>query len=186
MSKTAYPLAWPPGWPKTQVVQENTKFKQTLSGVLALLKDEIARLGGKNLILSSNYTLGNERPKLPGVVAYFDLNGKPIAIPCDRWSKIEHNVYAIALTVEAIRGMDRWGAKHMIEAMFQGFKALPEKAGGAQWFEVIPCDPKGTFEAFYASYREAMKKAHPDAGGNHEAAVAVNEAYAEGLKHFGK
>jgi len=57
----------------------------TLSGTLSGLTEEVRRLGGKNLILSSNHTLGATRPKEPGVVAYFDYDDRPVAIPCDRW-----------------------------------------------------------------------------------------------------
>jgi hypothetical protein len=52
----------------------------TLSGALSGLTEEVRRLGGKNLILSSNYTLGATSPKEPGVVAYFDYGDRPVAI----------------------------------------------------------------------------------------------------------
>lgn len=177
MSK-AYPLQWPPGWPKT-VNREDSRFKQTLAGALAMLKIECTRLGGKSLILSSNYTLGNERPQESGVVAYFLLENKNIAIPCDRWLKVEDNVYAIALTIEAMRGMERWGAKHMITAMFSGFKALPEKAGGENPFEVLGLDPKLSHspDIITAAYKRRALTEHPDKGGSEERWHRLREAH---------
>lgn len=130
MSNQAYPLCWPAGWPRT-TTRESGRFKTTLSAALNFLRKEVGLLGGKNLVLSSNCTLGHERPVDSGVVAYFLLKDQNIAIPCDRWRKVEDNVRAIGLTIEAMRGMERWGAKHMIKAMFQGFKALPAQTGEA-------------------------------------------------------
>lgn len=147
-------------------------------------------MGGRNLVLSSNYTLGITNPKEPGVCAYFEWKDggyKPavgntytsIAIPCDRWQKIEHNVKAIALTIEAMRGMDRWGAKHMIKAMFTGFKALPQTASKRTAHEVLGISPNATRGAIDEAYRAKAKTCHPDAGGTHEAFIELQHAYEE-------
>ena len=111
MNQTAYPLQWPAGWPRTES-REGGRFKTTLNTALSALKREVELLGGRSLVLSSNVTLGNENPKDCGVVAYFELRGQFISIPCDRWNNVESNVKAITLTIEAMRGIERWGAKH--------------------------------------------------------------------------
>lgn len=165
-TRTAYPLAWPFGWPKTELIRkEDARFKTTLSAALSMLKDEVCLLGGKNLVLSSNYTLGVKNPKESGVVAYFDYENQPVAIPCDRWRRVEHNVKAIALTVEAMRGMDRWGAKAMIKAMFQGFKALPAATDG-NWWDILGVAQNASRDFVKEAYRGLVKKHHPDAGGS--------------------
>lgn len=164
-NRKAYPLCWPAGWPQTEDKdREFSKFKQSLSRALNNLKRQIELMGGSGLVLSSNYTLGNENPKTSGVVAYFTLDNNPIAIPCDRWRSVEDNVHAIALTVGAMRGIERWGAKHMIKAMFTGFKALPEKTSGIDPWAVLGLDSsKGTTEAeITAKYRSLSKQFHPD------------------------
>lgn len=161
----AYPLQWPKNWPKTELPKkENGKFKQSLAGALVNLKTECQRLQGKSLVLSSNYTLGNERPAESGVVAYFQLGEQPIAIPCDRWKLVEHNVQAIALTIEAMRGMERWGAKHMITAMFTGFKALPAKAGGKSPREILGFRENELLDETQVTtrFRNLSKIYHPD------------------------
>ena len=134
-------------------------------------------MGGENLILSSNCTLGDDRPAQSGVVAFFDFDGSAVAIPCDRWKFVEHNVQAIALTIEAMRGMERWGAKHMIKAMFTGFKALPERAGGSNWWEVLGVKEKSTPEQVKEAHKILVKKHHPDAGGDAELFRRVQEAF---------
>lgn len=177
MSARAYPLQWPRGWPKTDPAKRESgqQFKQTLAGALESLRVEVGRLGGKNLVLSSNYTLGSTNPKEPGVVAYFEYQSKPVAIPCDRWAKIEANVRAIALTIEAMRGMERWGAKHMITAMFQGFTALPERTGKSCW-EVLGVKSYASEKEILDAYRTMAKRAHPDQGGSSEAFNEVAQA----------
>jgi len=174
---TAYPLQWPKAWPKTEIKQDS-RFRQTLSAALNKLKDECKRLGGKELVLSSNYVLGTEHPKESGVVAYFNLDQKPIAIPCDRWRAVEDNVYAIAMTIEAMRGMERWGAKHMITAMFSGFKSLPEKSGGKNPHAILGLSMLNpTAEQITAAYKQKAKTAHPDAGGSAEAWAELRDAH---------
>lgn len=176
MNPTAYPLQWPPGWPKTDVIRrESGKFKTSLEGALRNLHHQISPMGGKSIILSSNYTLGAANPKEPGVVAYFTWQDMQVAIPCDRWTRIEQNVQAIALTVEAMRGMERWGAKHMIKAMFSGFKALP--AGDSAWWVQLGVDQGATKEQIKEAYRALCKVHHPDVGGNPDQFLKVQKAY---------
>lgn len=178
MSARAYPLQWPKGWPKTEPGkrESGSRFKNvTLAGALNGLQDEVRRLGGKSMVLSSNYTLGNTNPKEPGVVAYFEYVGKQVGMPCDRWNRIEANVRAIALTIEAMRGMERWGAKHMITAMFSGFRALPERTSEDPW-EILGVDQDANEKEILDAYRAKAKKAHPDQGGSSEAFNRLTDA----------
>lgn len=172
---SAYPLAWPPGWPRT-ASRQKAVYRTTLPAALRNLNREIRLLCGeaaaRSLVLSSNATLGRVAPADPGVVAYVAWDGQQIAIPCDRWTLIEHNVQAIALTIEAMRAMERHGARHMIKAMFQGFAALP--APGDDWRSVLG-NPRTIAEAD-AAFRELAARAHPDRGGSHDQMAALNNA----------
>ena len=183
MSAASYPLEWPQGWPRA-VSREHSRFKTTLPAALSMLKKELGLLGGKSLILSSNCTLGNEAPHDPGVVAYFELQGLKLAIPCDRWNAVRDNVKAIALTIEAMRGMERWGAKHMIMAMFSGFTALPQQTVRSCW-EVLgmPAWDESKMPSLYEkesqiilAFRERAKLVHPDAGGSAEEFAELSQA----------
>lgn len=176
---TAYPLQWPAGWPRTGG-KESSRFKTTLAGALKELQDEVRLLGGTGMVLSSNVTLGRERPADPGVVAYFFFEKQQVAVPCDRWHLVQDNVKAIALTINAMRGMERWGAKHMIRAMFQGFRALPAPEG--DWRGLLG-NPRTVAEA-EAAFRDRAKAAHPDAGGSHERMAALTAAIAAARKEL--
>jgi len=187
MTPTAYPLQWPAGWPRTEPYKrERGAFRCTLAGALSNLHDQLRLLGAKGLVLSSNYTLGSSNPADPGVCAYFTHDGVSLAIPCDRWSRIEGNVQAVALTVEAMRGMNRWGAKHMIRAMFSGFKALPAPVNGARaWWAVLGCNRQAGKLVIQDLYRALAKERHPDAGGTTESFQELNEAFREFKKERG-
>ncbi len=112
------------------------------------------------------------------MVAYFSYDGAAVAIPCDRWIKIEHNVKAIALTIEAMRGMERWGAKHMIRAMFTGFKALPASSK-RHWTDVLGIASTCGKDFAEMAFRTLAKKHHPDNGGDTALMQEVNAAWSE-------
>lgn len=183
-SKTVYPLQWPNGWPKVEPQKrESSRFQTSLAAALANLKKQVNLLGGSKLVLSSNYTLGAENPKDCGVVAYFTMEESDIAVPWDRWTRIQDNVHAIALTIEAMRGMERWGAKHMIKAMFSGFKQLPSSE--RPWHEVLVCQPLASTERIKEQYRKLSLVHHPDRGGNQTAMARINVAYEQAMKERG-
>ena len=187
---TAYPLQWPAGWPRTQPLQRQPWPRDgslSLSGALKELTEELRRLGARNVVLSSNVTLGAERPDDPGVVAYATYDSQQIAIPCDRWQSVQGNLRAIAKTIEAMRGMERWGAKHMIRAMFQGFTAI-EGPGPKDWREVLGFGV--TSAAVSAAHvrarqRELAMAHHPDRGGDSALMAEINAAADRALQELG-
>lgn len=173
----AYPLQWPAGWPRTmEGKREQSRFKTTLYASLEFLKKELSLLGAKELLLSSNVTLGAERPRDPGVCAYFHYQGLNAAIPCDRWLRVEDNVHAIAKTVEAMRGIERWGAKNMIKAAFTGFQALPPPTDARPWWQVLKVGEGATLIEAQTAYRRLATENHPDKGGSSEEMAAINAA----------
>jgi hypothetical protein len=128
-----YPLQYPVGKQRT-IRPERARFGQhSVSQAINYLKDEVYRLGGKDLVISTNLVLtltgipksGQRNPSDSGVAVYFKLKDKDQCFPCDRWDKVEHNIWAIYKSIEALRGLDRWGAKDMVESAFKGFQALP-------------------------------------------------------------
>ncbi len=56
---------------------------------------------------------------------------------CDKWDRIEHNIWASYLSIEAIRGLDRWGGSEFLDGLFSGFKALPSGEVNINYFDGI-------------------------------------------------
>ena len=170
----AYPLRYPPRWQRTRYSQ-NGRFDRDKSIAYARdnLIQELNRLGAKNIVISSNLKLKKDglpysdqrEPDDSGVAVYFDLNKKSMCLPCDKWRKISHNIWAIYLTVQALRGIERWGSKDMMEATFTGFEALPSPD------MIVPMSQKSYFTTYRnkteakPEYIRLAKALHPDNGG---------------------
>jgi hypothetical protein len=140
MSETAYPLQWPAGRPRTVYHRRETgKFDVSFARARDNIISEVKLLcGGRwgaepHTVISTNVALrrdglplaGQRAPDDPGVAVYFVYKKRQMSFACDRWLKIEHNMQAIAKTIEALRGIARWGTGDMLEAAFTGFTALP-------------------------------------------------------------
>lgn len=196
----AYPTNWPVGRPRT------TSRKPALfnSGGKPLLFDQaVARLAQqvkavtpigrdwrmRELTLSTNFELradGRPRrdrgiPSDPGVAFFFELDGKPHLLACDRWDSIAGNIAAIAAHIDALRGQERWGVATLHEA-FAGHVALPAPE---QWWQVLGLSASAPVDLIQRRYRELARSAHPDTGGSEAAMARLNAARDEGLKARG-
>lgn len=183
----SFPLSWPDRYPRT-TDRRRAPFKTSFDRAVRGLFSELKLLGAPdwNVILSTNIPVRRDgrpyaqmsNPKDPGVAVYFRFNtgGKQMVLACDKWQRVEDNIRALELTVEAMRGMDRWGCSDMLERVFQGFTALPAPEGEKAWWEVLGVAP-GSDPAFIEdTYRRKMRTAHPDAGGSTQEAQALNRA----------
>ena len=157
---------------------------------LAVARDElfaeIARMEGGYPVLSSNLALRQDglpraqqaEPADPGVAVYFMRKGKQMVFACDRWDRTRDNVRAIQKTIEAMRGIERWGASDMLERVFSAFIALPSTSTKRQWREVLGFPPGAVpnRDGIESAFRNKAKSAHPDTGGSTEAMAELNAA----------
>ena len=86
---------------------------------------------------------------------------------CDVFmDEIWENMRALGKTIEAMRGIERWGAHEVIDQMFEGFTALPppdkmttpppmHKA----WHEVLEVSPNASPEVVHAAYKAKVRTA---------------------------
>ena len=189
----AYPLAWPAGWPRTSSYQRRASNFGEKS--FALVRDELIRelkrYNATDVVLSTNIPLrkdglpysGYRQPDDAGVAVYFNLSSggkkKPLVFACDRWRKIEENIHAIYKTIDALRGIQRWGSSDLMERAFTGFAALPAPAAKKPWHDILGVHPSAPPEAIASRYKVMMFNAHPDMGGTAAAAAEINAAYDE-------
>lgn len=187
---TAYPLTWPSTFPRKQY-RESGRFKSTLASSLKNVRDSLrmfATDSGKKLeglVISSNVTLGVNKPADPGVAVWFAWDGLQVCIAVDRYTTVESNLQAIHHILEARRVELRHGTLALVRATFTGFIALPS-AVGTHWRDVLGLDKTATFTEAHITqaYRLAASKAHPDKGGSHEAMQRVNAAREAALKEI--
>ncbi|MFM0503890.1 hypothetical protein [Paraburkholderia caffeinilytica] len=197
----AYPLQWPTGRNRTgRYAREHGKFDVSFARARDNIIAEVTLLcGGRyardpNIVISTNVSLrrdglplANQRaPDDPGVAVYFTYKKRQMSFACDRWLKIEHNMQAIAKTIEALRGIARWGTGDMLEAAFTGFTALPAPDAQKTWREVLGLYPgERNMDIVRAAYRRLASSAHPDKGGTHDAMTALNAALVQAEKELG-
>lgn len=199
---TRYPLCWPPGRPRTPASErthsqfhrrarvEGASYTQkasiTLAGARRALTEELTRLGAQNVVLSTNIELtryGEPRsdrkpPTDPGAAVYFTHAGRDMAFACDRWSKVEENVRAIAKTIEALRGIERWGTGDMVAAAFTGFTELPAHAPPPHWSISLEVARSAPDSVVIDRYRALAKQHHPDRNGGEDTKMKeVNLAF---------
>jgi hypothetical protein len=109
------------------------------------------------------------------VAVYFRYGKREMCFACDAFRTVRENAYSIAKTIEALRGIERWGASDMMERAFRGFAALAASSQD-DWWDVLECLPTADTDTINAQYRVRARSAHPDAGGSHAAMSRLNQA----------
>lgn len=188
----AFPLAWPQGWKKT-LKRKNSAFRTTFAKARDELFRNLKLLGVNdwNVVLSTNIPLrrdglpysGQANPEDPGVAIYFKHKDKDMVFACDTYYDVTDNVWAVCKTIEAIRGIQRWGASDMMERAFTGFTALPP-AKGSQWWEVLDVPRGAGLLSVKIAYKSLAMKHHPDVGGDPSEMAKINKAFAEAEKEL--
>ena len=182
----AYPLQWPEGFPRAKS-REKGQFKTSLAGALKNVQGSLVAFGRdsgrklEHIVLSSNVSLGDERPQDPGVAAWFTWDGLQVCIAVDRYASVEANLQAIHHIIEARRVELRHGTLALVHAAMKGFIALPAPPGKKTWREVLGFSPSfsGNRTEIEARYRALAKERHPDTGGSSDAMAELNKARAE-------
>jgi hypothetical protein len=176
------PIAlWP--HPDTSPRRGRYTFKAPWSDTLDLLERELDHLDASDVIIGCGLRetdirmdgwprAGARVPDHPGVELSFS---SPVAAhrlvyatdSCERW---EHNVRSIALGLEALRAVDRYGITQDNQ-QYAGFKALPvgpDDPSVARGMELI--------REHGGVVREALMASHPDHGGNSRDFISVRLA----------
>ena len=187
MTITAFPLTWPEHLPRYSRTREKGAFKSTLAAALENVQRSLklfaqdSGMAVSNIIISSNVTLGAQRPTDPGVAVWFTWGDSVRCMPVDRYGFVEANLQAIHHIIEARRVELRHGTLTLVKASMHGFIALAAPKG-SQWYEVlgVPADAKRS--DIEAAYRRLSMKYHPDRGGDSQKMAAINQARDTGLR----
>lgn len=121
---------------------------------------------------------GERKPEDPGVAVYWETRKQERRVMAiDRYTEVADNLAAVALTLDAMRAIDRHGGAQILERAFTGFTALPAPGASTHWRDVLEVGSgETTLEECKRNYRILASTAHPDKGGSHEAMAALNLA----------
>ena len=168
------PLKWPEGWKRAKSRQA-ARFDVSFDKAVRELEWEIERLGGKYPNITHNKWHRGKEPEDPGVAVYFEVKGKQRVFACDRWYNVRDNIRAIQKTIEALRGIERWGASEMMDRAFAAFEALPPPSWKVDLG--FTYDAVLTWPDVERRHRELAKKYHSDTGNGSDAVMArINAA----------
>jgi len=187
--------------------RQRARFSASWGRTLALLNHELHRLGARNVVLQvamreSDIRLdGRPRAKAradhPGIILAFASRHGPLKYTVDTYDRWEDNLRAIALALEALRAVDRYGVTKRGE-QYTGFRAIEQHTGSgfesaedaAVWMERRYDDYRQPGDAMVTreeildgladdAYKFLARKLHPDAqGGSHEEFVKLQDAIA--------
>jgi hypothetical protein len=194
-------------WPgKRTQDRKGAQFKATYMRTLDLLEYELDKLGAKQIVIQIEDPLaikgirndgsfsrgaanGYHTPGKPGVILSFESPKGAISMPCDRYDDWADNLRAIALALEALRAVDRYGVTRGNE-QYRGWAKL--EAPGAKngkmdrdaAFRFLAglhkSPPENMARLGKDQIRDICRTArienHPDRGGSHETFVTIAEA----------
>lgn len=157
--------------------RRRSAFKAGWSDTVILLEREVGLLGGRQAVMQIAVTeedlrldgriRANARPPHPGVIVSFESRHGPLEYATDVFDDWQDNVRAIALGLEALRKVDRYGIAKRGE-QYRGWKAL--SAGG-------PSPARGEdLIREHGSVKAALHATHPDKGGDPQDFAAVQAA----------
>lgn len=181
--------------PSTENRRTGAQFRSTWEATLKLLRNEAEWLGATYLVVQvdadpsdirrDGMLRARARVEFPGVKVSLDSTYGPLTYATDAYEDWRKNVHAIALSMTALRAVDRYGVSTRGE-QYRGWAAI--EAGpsttavdaaalllakhGAQTVHEVRTDP----EARRRAYLYAARKNHPDVGGDPRVFRLITEA----------
>lgn len=153
-------------------------FKAPYQATINLLEREARQLGARRVIVElalreSDLRLDGQpyagaRTDHPGVTVAFDSRHGPLKYTADKFATWQENLRAIALGLEALRKVDRYGMTSRGE-QYAGWKALPSGDDSQR-------DRGAELIREHGGVKEALFATHPDRGGAAEDFAAVQAA----------
>jgi hypothetical protein len=185
------PLVNFPGVPTPDYARKSSPFATSTKwgNTVDMLDRELRALKAEDIVLELDVTedqirldgslRAQARTKSPAVALSFQSKHGPLRYSCDKFTKWEHNVRAIAVGLENLRRLDRYGIASRGE-QYTGYKALPsataigpvvtEAEAKETLYRLGGFGPKHSIRSdppmIASVYKEALRRTHPDAGGD--------------------
>lgn len=183
------PATWPAGQRTPHQERRWGGFKATLAATMELLEAELRHLEAREpIVIEAGYRpheirldgkpRSGARPSDPAVIISFESRLGPLRYASDAYATHERNLRAIALTLEHLRAVDRYGVTKRGE-QYQGWLALPPAADSVAEAERIIRRLAGGKAGgpVREAYMAAARRLHPDVGGDPEDWAELNRAW---------
>lgn len=154
-------------------------FRSGWTATMNLLERELEKLGARSAVIElaltereirlDGWPRSEARPSHPGAVISFDSKHGPLRYGTDAFPDWQANVRAIALGLEALRKVDRYGIGKRGE-QYQGWRALGDGTPAMSTREAEALLDR------YGGEKSALKVTHPDTGGSDEEFAEVQTA----------
>lgn len=199
--------------PKT-TNRKRSPFRASYKSTCDLLDRELLHLSARNVVIQADCDASKIRldgmPRAsarisPRVMLSFDSPTGSLSFPCDRFANWDCNIRAIALTLEHLRAVNRYGVTRNAE-QYRGWSKLghDSTAPAGETVSSTATDPDHaagflvtvgggdaaavirSAEAYRSVYRRAAAACHPDRwGGDHQQWRKFQAATAVLDKHHG-
>lgn len=194
------PLSTWPGKPTPPIQRKRSTFKAKYSATMELLDRELRHLGAKDVVIEADCDesqirldgqfRASARMNGPGIILSFKSRHGPLRYPCDQFIHWDCNLRAIALALESLRRVDRYGVTKNAE-QYRGWKALPGAVPDEPVFksledaaEFISAATGYAYKAdgilnqglLNSAYKTATMKHHPDREGDQKIFVKLGHA----------
>ena len=204
MTTEAYPLAWPPGWKRTQVrtrakfvgraskwiQQDNAPMRHEAAQALTIAQatqrvmDELRRFGVPdwNIIISSNLQLrqdglprsGQANPTDPGVAVYW-TKGKE-GQRCMAIDRYDRVADNLAAIAATLDAMRAIERHGGATILDRAFAGFKSLPAPEQPWQVLGVSSQATTEEIDRAYRRLVSEHHPDRGGDQHTMARINAA----------
>jgi len=185
-------IDWPAGWERTPPAERErtTKFGASLASSCSAIETEMSRMdvddfrastaSGGAYVRKSGLPKHNANPDDPGFVLKWTDDGDQFAVACDHYADLRDNVRSVYLWINETRLRSqrpvRTGDAEFAAARLpSGEEETPVVTTKAP-HEVLEVAPDASDEVVEAAYRQKIKTAHPDQGGDAASVERVQNA----------
>lgn len=163
-------------WPgELTARRRRAQFSAAWRRTVELLDRELTNLDARNVVVQVDVAerdiridgklKANARPGHPGLVLAFDSKFGPLKYAVDTYDRFEDNVRALALALEALRAVDRYGVTKRGE-QYTGWKALPAATDPADAIQTREQAHDYLSQRWDGDVKRALRETHPDRGGD--------------------
>lgn len=162
-------------WPGEQTrSRRRAPFGANWGSTVKIVEHELRQLNARQVVMQLAITeedirldgkpRAHARASHPGVILAFESKWGPLKFSVDTFDQWQDNLRAIALGMEALRKVDRYGVTKRGE-QYTGWKALPASTDPADAIQTVE-QARAVLAEYGGDLRRALMETHPDRGGN--------------------